>query len=89
MKPDSRRQPTRRLHIKRVDLDLRGVAPSAAEAAARLLGPALARALAGRRINETSAERIDGGRINLAGAADAGTLSNRLAQRIAGKTSGD
>lgn len=88
MKLDSRRQPTRRLHIKRIDLDLHGVAPSTAEAAARLLGPALARALAGRRINETSAERINGGRINLAGTADAETLSNRLAQRIAGKTSG-
>lgn len=88
MKLDSRRQPTRRLHIKRVDLDLRGVATSTVEVAARLLGPALARALAGRHINETSAERIDGGRINLAGAADAGPLSSQLAQRIAGKTSG-
>lgn len=88
MKIDSRRRPTRRLHINRVDVDLHGVAPNAAEAAARLLGPALARALAGRRINETSAERIDGGRINLAGEADAGTVSNQLARRIAGKTSG-
>jgi hypothetical protein len=88
MKRDSRHQPTRRIHIKRLDLNMRGVAPDAAEAAARLLGPALARALAGRRVNEASAERIDGGRINLAGAADAGTLSNQLAQRIAGKTSG-
>jgi hypothetical protein len=89
MKPDSRRQPTRRLHIKRIDLHLHGVAPNAAEAAAGLLGPALARALAGRRINEASAEQIDGGRINIAGGADAGTLSSQLAQRIAGKTSGD
>ena len=89
MKPDSRHVPTRRLHIKRLDLDLHGVAPNTAQAAVRLLGPALAQALAGRRLHGPSAERIDGGRIALAGEADAGTLSTQLAQRIAGKTSGD
>ena len=37
-----------RLRIGRLDLDLRGVAPATAEAAARALGPALARALTSR-----------------------------------------
>jgi hypothetical protein len=88
VKRDARHQPTRRLHIKRLDLDVHGVAPKTAEAAARLLGPALARALAGHRIDGTSAEQIDAGRIRLSGAADAGKLSRQLAQHIASKTSG-
>lgn len=89
MKQDSRHQSSRRLHIKRLDLELHGVAPSTAETAARLLGPALARALAGRRIEGTSVERIDAGRISLTSAVDAGTLSHQLAQRIAHTASGD
>lgn len=89
MKQNSKHPPTRRLHIKRLDLDLHGVAPKTAEAAARLLGPALARALAGYRISETSAEQIDAGRIRLASWADAGTLSGQLARRIADRVSGD
>lgn len=88
MKADPGQQPTRRLHIERLELDLRGVAPGTAEAAVRLLGPAVARALAGRRVGAASTERIDAGRISLAGAVDAGTLASQLAQRIASKTSG-
>jgi len=86
---DSRQQPARRVHIKRLDLDLRGVAPKTAESAVRLLGPALARALAGRRIDASAAQRIDAGRVSLAGATDAETVSTRLARRIAGGMSGD
>ena len=41
-----------RLRIGRLDLDLRGVAPATAEAAARALGPALARALTSRSPDE-------------------------------------
>jgi hypothetical protein len=89
MKRDPRHQPIRRLHIKRLDLDLHGVAPNTAKAAVRLLGPALARALAGRRLGGISAEQIDAGRIRLAGEADAGTLSSQLARRLADRTSGD
>lgn len=89
MKPDSRQRPTRRVHIKHLDLDLRGVPPTTAESAVRLLGPALAQALAGRRINVTTTQRIDAGRVSLVGAADAETVSTRLARCIAGGMSGD
>lgn len=86
MKRGATRQPTLRLRIERLELDLHGVAPPTAEAAARLLGPALARALAGHRIGAVSGERMDAGRIGLTGAVDARTLASQLAQRIAGKT---
>ena len=88
-----------RLRIGRLDLDLRGVAPATAEAAARALGPALARALTSRSPDsgfgirdsgfETrdsrfrSADRIDAGRIESPASPDAHDLAARLAQRIA------
>jgi hypothetical protein len=37
---------TRRIHIDRLELDMRGVDPKAAEAAARRLGPSLKKELA-------------------------------------------
>ena len=88
-----------RLRIGRLDLDLRGVVPATAEAAARALGPALARALTSRSPDsgfgirdsgfETrdsrfrSADRIDAGRIESPASPDAHDLAVRLAQRIA------
>jgi hypothetical protein len=75
----------KRLSIDRLDLDLRGVPHGTAENAARLLGPALARALEGRRVTAAAAESIDAGRI--AGTTDAGALAAGIAQRIADKTS--
>jgi hypothetical protein len=75
----------KRLSIDRLDLDLRGISRDTADNAARLLGPALARALAGRRITATGAESIDAGRVT--GSADAGTIATGIAQRIAEKTS--
>lgn len=79
----------KRLVIDRLDLDLRGVSLEAAEAAARLLGPALAKALAGRRIGGAVADRIDAGRISFPNAPEAQNLANVVAQRIATRTSGD
>ena len=52
----------RRLRIERLELDARGVDPAVAEAAARALGPALARTLAPHRLNIAPADRIDAGR---------------------------
>jgi hypothetical protein len=75
----------KRISIDRLDLDLRGVSRDTADNATRLLGPALARALAARRLSATGAERIDGGHV--AGSADAGTIATGIAQRIAAKTS--
>jgi hypothetical protein len=83
MKTNPQPGSVRRLHIQRLDLDLRGMAPRAAEATARLLRPALAQALAGRRIEAISAKRVDAGRIALTGVAVPHTVAHQLAQRIA------
>lgn len=76
----------RSIRIDRVDLDLRGIDPQLAEAAARLFGPALQAELhrgmargIGRR---DGAARIDAGRV--APESEAGALAARLAQRVAG-----
>jgi hypothetical protein len=73
--------------IGRLDLDLRGVPAVTAEAAARRLGPALGRALAERRLDVTSAARLDAGRIQLDAAPDAVSLATDVAARIARETS--
>ena len=73
----------RRIHIQRLDVDARGMAPRAAEATARLLRPALAQALARRRTEALSAKRVDAGRMALGGAAAPHAVAQQLAQRIA------
>ena len=77
----------KRLTIDRLELDLRGVPPATAEAAARALGPALARELAQRRVAAAPAEHIDAGRIASGAAPDAGLLATQIAQRLAHTTS--
>ena len=84
-----------RLRIGRLDLDLRGIAPGTAEAAARALGPALARALTqstdsglgGRdstgALRRGPADRIDAGRIESPASPDAHDLAARIARHIA------
>jgi hypothetical protein len=59
---------TRRIHIDRLELDLRGIEPKTAEAATRRLGPALEKALAQRRGRESH---------DLAS-----VLAQRIAQRV-------
>lgn len=71
----------KRISINRLDLDLRGVDPATAEAAVRLLGPALQAAFAQRHGGIASAARIDAGRI--APASEPQALAERLAQRLA------
>jgi hypothetical protein len=71
----------RRLHIDRLELDLRGVDPAVAEAAVRLLGPALQAQLAHAQGPLASAARIDAGRV--AASSEPQALANGLAQRIA------
>lgn len=85
----------RTVRIGRLDLDLRGLAPDAAEAAARALGPALARALTERPASDIgnpglairdsrfrSADRIDAGRIESPALPDRHDLAARIARRI-------
>jgi len=86
----ARSQGRGRVRIDRLELDLRGIAPETAEAAARALGPALARELAARRGGRIEgAERLDAGHMSSAAAPDPHSLAARLAQRIAGTIRGD
>jgi hypothetical protein len=79
---------TRRLSIDRLDLDLRGIDPAVAEAAVRLLGPALQEQLAQRQGPFNAAARIDAGSIAVPATAgsEPRALANGLAQRIAQRT---
>jgi hypothetical protein len=72
---------TRRIHIERLELDLRGIDPKTAEAATRRLGPSLERALAERRGRFDSAPRTDAGSISPAG--ESHDVASALAHRIA------
>ena len=74
----------RRISIDRLDLDLRGIDPAIAEAAVRLLGPALQEQFAQRQGPINTAARIDAGRI--APVSEPLALATRLAQRIAQRT---
>lgn len=72
---------TRRIHIDRLELDLRGIDPKTAEAATRRLGPALERALAQRRGRFDSARRSDAG--GIAPSSESHDVASGLAHRIA------
>ena len=73
----------RRVHIDRLELDLRGITPATAEAVARALAPALAQAFAGRHGRIVPAERIDAGRLASAVSPSTHELAAGIAQRIA------
>jgi hypothetical protein len=75
---------SRRIHIERLELDLRGIDPKTAEAATRRLGPSLEKALAQRRGRFDSAPRIDAGSIAPASESHdvASGLAHQIAQRV-------
>ena len=81
-----------RLHIDSLELDLRGIAPATAEAAARLLGPALAQALAHARDGAGAAPRgamrLDAGRLDATANATPQALATEMAGRIATRIQG-
>jgi hypothetical protein len=70
----------RPIRIDRLELDLRGMDPAVAEAAVRLLGPALQAELGQRRGPIDSAAHVDAGRV--AATSEPQALANRLARRI-------
>lgn len=72
---------TRRIHIQRLELDLRGIDAQTAEAATRRLGPSLEAALAQRRGRFDPSSRIDAGSISPAG--ESRDVASALAHRIA------
>jgi hypothetical protein len=77
---------TRRVHIERLDLDLRGLDPVAAEAATRELGPALQAELARRSGPFESARNLDAG--SIAPSSQPNEIASRIAHRIAQRTRG-
>ncbi|MDH4553616.1 hypothetical protein E8F11_00240 [Pseudomonas sp. BN417] len=79
----------RRLHIDALELDLRGIPPETAEAAVRLLGPALAKALTGQPVQALPAEHLDAGELASPAAPSAHALAAGIAQRIAGSLRGE
>lgn len=82
-------RPRQRLHIERLELDLRGIAPATAQAVAEALGPALARQLAQTAHSAQPAQRIDAGRIACAAAPEPAALAATLAGRIAARSRGE
>lgn len=74
----------RRLHIARLELDLRGIAPATADAVAHALGAALAQALTATPASTlASAGRLDAGRVASSAAPDPGELATRIAGQVA------
>lgn len=73
---------TRRLHIDRLELDLRGIPPATADRAVRLLGPALARTIEGRGATMVKQREVDAGRIESSAGAEPQALAERIAARI-------
>lgn len=76
----------RRLHIERLELDLRGVAPDTARAVALALGPALASAMTPAYAHGAGGRWIDAGRISAASASDVSGMASDIARRIADTT---
>lgn len=77
-----------RLHIERLELDLRGISPDTARAAADALGPALRQAMAADPQAARSAGSLDGGRIASPATPGAHALAALIAQRVASTVKG-
>src|SRR5262249_9805364 len=75
--------PRRRLRIGRLDLEMRGVDATQAEAAARALGPALAHAITSRGSLGADRERTAAGRVAMPASSASGDLAAVIARRIA------
>ena len=79
----------RRVHIDRLELDLRGIAPATAAAVASALGPALAAALEEQRGHVRDAERVDAGRLTTSQTVAPRELATQIAGRIAASARGE
>lgn len=86
MSTERRRQ---RLHIERLDLDLRGIAPETAQAIAQALGPAIARQLAQAPRSAQPAQHLDAGRLTSTASPDPAALAGRIARRVVARSTGE
>ncbi|WP_338761605.1 hypothetical protein [Massilia sp. METH4] len=77
----------KQVKIGRLELDLRGIPPGIAAAAAHALGPALGRALDASHLATAApdrpVERLDTGRLATAAAPAPGTLATAIAGHVA------
>lgn len=78
---------TKRIVIDRLDLTLRGIDQPTAHAAARLLGPALSRALQQRNFTTRDIDNLDAGHIDTPASPHPAELATRIARQIARHTS--
>lgn len=78
---------TKRIVIDRLDLNLRGIDQATAQAAARLLGPALSRALQQRNFTARAIDTLDAGHIDTPASPQPAELATRIARQIARHTS--
>jgi hypothetical protein len=78
---------TNRIVIDRLDLTLRGIDEATAQAAARLLGPALSRALQQRNLTTRSMENLNAGHIEAPASPSPAALATHIARQIARHTS--
>jgi len=76
----------RRIRIDRINLHVRGVTPSTVQSAARLLGPAVARALAGRTVATEPDASVDAGRVVVGAAPHPEPLAAHIADSIVRST---
>ncbi|AYF90642.1 MULTISPECIES: hypothetical protein [unclassified Pseudomonas] len=80
---------SRQLRIESLELDLRGIPPEIAEAAAHALGPALAEALAGRHLHTGNHRQLDAGHLASSATAQASDLATGIARQIAQSLTGE
>jgi hypothetical protein len=80
----------RRVHIDRLELDLRGIPAATAQRAVDLLGPALGKALAGGKAHKAAGHvnGADAGRISTSAGVEPQPLARKMARRIAATISG-
>jgi hypothetical protein len=74
---------TKRIVIDRLDLTLRGIDEATAQAAARLLGPALSLALQQRSMTTRSMEKLNAGHMEAPASPSPAALATHIARQIA------
>jgi hypothetical protein len=73
---------TNRIVIDRLDLTLRGIDEATAQAAARLLGPALSLALQQRSMTTRSMEKLNAGHMEAPASPSPAALATHIARQI-------
>ncbi len=81
----------RRVHIDRLDIDVRGIPVATAWSAMQLLGPALKQALESHAVvsqRGSSSDALEAGRVMSSATVQPQTLANQIAVQISSRTLG-